>query len=106
MPASRLMAMSRPTYRHFRHLSAVGSCLLACSTLASAQASRTTTLDFVSGSQFEDYLRVLQISGLEPLRPWSIRGFSPRTIAELAVADSVGPWALRKNFRSAPLQGS
>lgn len=63
-----------------------------------AQASRTTTLDFATGSQFEDYLRVLQVAGIEPLQPWSIRGFSPRVIIRMAAADSAGPWALRKNF--------
>jgi len=38
-----------------------------------AQAPRTTTLDFATGSEFEDYLRVLQVAGLQELRPWSIR---------------------------------
>src|SRR6266550_4998471 len=89
---------------HFRPLLAISCCLIAFSKLATAQASRTTTLDFVTGSQFEDYLRVLQISGLEPLRPWSIRGFSPRTISQFAIADSTGPWALRGNFRHANLE--
>jgi hypothetical protein len=96
--------MSGPSHRHFRHLSTACCCLIAISKLATAQASRTTSLDFATGSQFEDYLRVLQITGLEPLRPWSIRGFSPRAIYELAIADSTGPWALRKNFRHAPLE--
>src|SRR5690349_3546151 len=91
---------------HFRHFSAIGCCLITSSTLAMAQASRTTTLDFATGSQFEDYLRLLQISGLEPLRPWSIRGFAPRTISEFATADSTGPWALRKNFRNAPVEAA
>src|SRR5258706_15383023 len=56
-----------------------------------AQASRTTTLDFGTGSQFEDYLRVLQVAGMEPLQPWSIRGFSPRVITRMAAADTAGP---------------
>jgi hypothetical protein len=47
---------------------------------------------------------VLQIAGLEPLRPWSIRGFPQRIISEFAMADSTGPWALRTNFRNAPLE--
>ena len=66
-----------------------------------AQASGTTTLDFATGSQFEDYLRALQVAGIEPVQPWSIRGFSPRAIIRMATADSTGPWALRKNFRDA-----
>ena len=68
-----------------------------------AQASRTTTLDFATGSEFEDYLRVLQVAGLEELQPWSIRGLSPRVIARMAIADSAGPWALRKNFHNEKL---
>ena len=44
----------------------------------SAQASGTSTLDFATGSEFEDYLRVLQVAGLAELQPWSIRGLSPR----------------------------
>jgi len=98
--------MSGPRHGHFRLLSTVSCCLIAFSTLAAAQASRTTTLDFATGSQFEDYLRVLQIEGLEPLRPWSIRGFSPRTISDFAMADSTGPWALRQNFRNAPIEAA
>ena len=65
-----------------------------------AQASRTTTLDFATGSQFEDYLRALQVAGMLPLQPWSIRGFAPRIITRMATADSTGPWALRKNFHN------
>src|SRR3954467_2880856 len=65
-----------------------------------AQASPTTTLDFATGSEFEDYLRVLQVAGLEKLQPWSIRGFSPPNIARMATADTAGPWPLRNNFRN------
>src|SRR2546423_4866954 len=91
-------------HRHLRQLLTVTCCLIACSTLSRAQASRTTTLDFATGSEFEDYLRVLQFAGLEPLHPWSIRGFSPRTISRFAAADSAGPWALRNNFRNGPVE--
>src|SRR5258706_6298731 len=89
--------------RHLRQLLVVSCCLIACSTLSIAQASRSTTLDFATGSEFEDYLRVLQVAGLEALQPWSIRGFSPRVITRMAAADTAGPWALRKNFHSAGL---
>jgi hypothetical protein len=73
---------------------------LAMSSLLGAQASRTTTLDFATGSEFEDYLRVLQVAGLAELQPWSIRGLSPRIITQMAIADTAGPWALRKNFHN------
>ena len=65
-----------------------------------AQAPKTTTLDFATGSEYEDYLRVLQVAGIQQLRPWSIRGFSPGAITQMATADSAGPWTLRKNFRT------
>ena len=65
-----------------------------------AQAPKTTTLDFATGSEYEDYLRALQVAGIEELRPWSIRGFSPGAITRMATADSAGPWTLRKNFRT------
>jgi hypothetical protein len=64
----------------------------------SAQATGTTTLDFATGSEFEDYLRVLQVAGLAELQPWSIRGLAPRITTRLATADSAGPWTLRTNF--------
>lgn len=51
-------------------------------------------LDYATGSEFEDYLRALQVAGLTGLYPWSIRGFSQREIKHLAQADSAGPWRL------------
>ena len=96
--------MRASRHRHLRQLLPVCCCLIACSTRSIAQASRTTTLDFATASEFEDYLRVLQVAGLEPLHPWSIRAFSPRTITRFAMADSVGPWALRQNFREASVE--
>lgn len=57
-------------------------------------------LDFTAGSEYEDYLRVLQIAGKVPLYPWSIRSFSRREIERLALADSTGPWKLRDRFSS------
>jgi hypothetical protein len=55
-------------------------------------------LDFSTGSEMEDYLRVMQIAGKVPLYPWSIRGFSRREIIRLASADSTGPWKVRERF--------
>jgi hypothetical protein len=92
------------TRRAISQLSAILSCVIVWSHTAAAQASRTTTLDFSTGSEFEDYLRVLEVAGLESPIPWSIRGFSPRAIARLATADSAGPWALRQNFKSRSLE--
>jgi hypothetical protein len=71
---------------------------------AAAQSSRVSMLDFAAGSDYEDYLRVMQITGKAPLYPWSIRGFSRREIERLALADSTGPWALRKRFSLSRLE--
>jgi hypothetical protein len=92
------------TRRAISQLSAILSCVIVWSHTAAAQASRTTTLDFSTGSELEDYLRVLEVAGLEAPLPWSIRGFSPRTIARLASADSAGPWSLRQNFENRSLE--
>ncbi len=79
---------------------AVACCSLSAARQLGAQAGLVTMLDFATGSQYEDYLRVLQISGKVPLYPWSIRGFSRREIERLALADSAGPWNLRGRFSS------
>ena len=78
----------------------LASALIICARTAPAQAPRTTLLDFATGSQYEEYLRALQVAGMEPLYPWSIRGFSARTITQFADADSSGPWALKKSFQN------
>src|SRR5688500_1357357 len=76
---------------------------LFCATLppahAGAQQVSTTTLDYATGSEFEDYLRVLQVAGLTGLYPWSIRGFSPAEIHRLAATDTAGPWRLSHGLR-------
>ena len=56
-------------------------------------------LDYATGSEFEDYLRALQVAGLTGLYPWSIRGFSPREIRRLAAADTAGPWRLSEGLK-------
>ncbi len=57
-----------------------------------SQAPATTLLDYSTGSEFEDYLRAMQLTGLTPLYPWSIRGFSQREIRNMTAADTAGPW--------------
>jgi hypothetical protein len=69
----------------------------------SAQSGSVTALDFAAGSEYEDYLRALQIAGKVPLYPWSIRGFSRREVERMALADSMGPWNLRKRFSESHL---
>ncbi|MEO7647626.1 MAG: hypothetical protein ABIV11_05245 [Gemmatimonadaceae bacterium] len=64
-----------------------------------AQATRTSMLDYATGSEFEDYLRALQVAGLTESYPWSIRGFSRREIKRLAAADTAGPWRLSAGLK-------
>lgn len=54
--------------------------------------------EFTAGSELEDYLRALQIAGMAPLYPWSIRGFSRQEVDRLVSIDSVSPWKLRSRF--------
>jgi hypothetical protein len=68
-----------------------------------AQSSSVSMLDFSAGSDYEDYLRALQIAGKVPLFPWSSRGFSRQQIEPMARADSTGPWKLRDRFSSSPI---
>jgi hypothetical protein len=100
MPFTRLSRIER-----------AGALALTCFSFAltrpaPAQQSRLTMLDFATGSEMEEYLRAMQISGKVPLYPWSIRGFSRREITRLATADSTGPWKLRERFTRAPLAAS
>lgn len=68
--------------------------------VAGAQPRDVTMVDMATGSEYEEYLRILQLAGVAPLYPWSIRGFSAREITPLAASDSIGPWSLRGRFRS------
>lgn len=52
------------------------------------------------GTEVESYLRVLQLRGLVPEQPWSLRPFSPTELARLAPPDSGHPWVDRYDFRS------
>jgi hypothetical protein len=45
------------------------------------------------GSELERYLRVLQVVGMTPVRPWSIREFSLRELEQLAPSTR-DPWGL------------
>lgn len=74
--------------------------LSALPNAAAAQPRNATMGDFATGGEFEDYLRVLQVAGLAPTYPWSIRGFSPREVTALVAADSAGPWSLKRRFNT------
>src|SRR5258705_8922585 len=95
MPLRGLFSVDR-----IRTTAAVGLFLLFGQRTA-AQQPRLTMLDFSTGNEMEDYLRVMQIAGKVPLYPWSIRGFSRREITRLVSADSTGPWKLRDRLNTA-----
>ncbi|MBW3629356.1 MAG: efflux RND transporter permease subunit, partial [Gemmatimonadetes bacterium] len=48
-----------------------------------------------AGSEAERYLRTLQVAGLSPLYPWSLRSFSPAEIDRLVPGDTAHPWGAR-----------
>lgn len=56
-----------------------------------------------AGSEFEEYLRTLQLLGDVPLYPWSVRSFSPRELDRLAPRVLGNPWELR--YPSSPHAG-
>jgi hypothetical protein len=85
--------------RHAVVITLLGCCLVARD--LTAQTSPVTMGDFATGSEFEAYLRVLQISGMAPLYPWSIRAFSRREIERLVSADTTGPWKVKNRFSTA-----
>lgn len=108
-PAARapptFRAMKTGGYRYSRNLILLLS--FACLTSARAlpaQITRTTTpLDYTTASEFEEYLRVLQVAGKVSFYPWSIRGLSPLIVRRLATADSTGPWQLARHFQTTRL---
>jgi len=63
-----------------------------------AQTGRSTAVNVSAGSEFEEYLRVLQITGHAPLHPWSVRAFSPAEIDRLGGGGGNHPWAGRYGF--------
>jgi hypothetical protein len=62
--------------------------------IARAQGQRTcgAAPAVVVGSEWEEYLRAVQVAGLIPLEPWSVRGFGPREWNALVPSDTTLPW--------------
>jgi hypothetical protein len=65
---------------------------------AGSQTSAPPRAHVTAGNEAESYLRALQVAGLSPLYPWSIRAFSPREIDSLAPARGTHPWGERYAF--------
>jgi hypothetical protein len=64
---------------------------------AQAPEARAVQGIFVN-SEFERYLRVLQVSGAAEIYPWSIRGFSPRELDRIGSSADPHPWWARYRF--------
>lgn len=80
----------------FRPVPAAACCALAA-VLAGPLSAQRYTPDLrneavVVGSDVERYLRVLQVAGVAPLYPWSIRGFSPAEVDRLLPDTAAHPW--------------
>lgn len=79
--------------------------VLALVATGNAAAQNTAPLpigaEIFAGSELERYLRLLQLRGIVPEQPWSLRPFSTAEFVRLAPPDSGHPWAGRYRFRSA-----
>ena len=71
-----------------------------------AQVARDGATDWQlsAGSEGEQYLRLLQVAGVVPVTPWSIRPFASREIERLLPSDSAHPWSAA--FRRLPSSAS
>jgi hypothetical protein len=92
------MNLANSTGRSFaRHL--VPAILVLTSTkMAEAQLAtdRHVRVNVPAGFETEQYLRALQLAGIAPLYPWSVRAFGVDELPRIApVADSVHPWSAR-----------
>lgn len=66
--------------------------LVVCSALCGAQAPlRAVTAPVVAGSEGEQYLRVLQLTGKVAAGQWTVRGFGPRELKALQPTDTMHP---------------
>ena len=94
----RMTSSSRTRRRAARKLVAPFLLIAAVVTLsrpATAQVKRDSSVDWLvsAGSAPEEYLRVLQLVGLAPLYPWSLRAFSSDELRKLAPGAVAHPWA-------------
>lgn len=87
----------------------LGAVAVSAPDLAAAQNRAPAAVEISAGSELENYLRLMQISGRAKAYPWMLRGFSARELEQLLPADSVEvPWRLsparlRARFSLAPI---
>ncbi|HYW06055.1 MAG TPA: hypothetical protein VE913_03810, partial [Longimicrobium sp.] len=75
-----------------RHV--VTAALVLAATPAAAQTAQRADLrgELFVGSEAENYLRVLQVSGGAGMYPWSVRGLAPTEVDRVLPADAEHPW--------------
>ncbi|MFL5540221.1 MAG: capsule assembly Wzi family protein [Longimicrobiaceae bacterium] len=76
-------------------LALAAAALVVAAPLRAQQSPVDLRSEATAGSEAERYLRVLQVAGVAPLYPWSIRAFSPAEVDRLASGTAAHPWALR-----------
>src|SRR5688500_14818503 len=69
----------------------------------SAQSCSAATPPILVGSEWEQYVRVVQVAGGVALEPWTIRGMGPRQEANLTPTDSALPWANENTAFARPI---
>ncbi|MFL5541652.1 MAG: capsule assembly Wzi family protein, partial [Longimicrobiaceae bacterium] len=69
--------------------------LVVAAPLRGQQTFPDLRAEVTAGSEAERYLRVLQVAGVAPLYPWSLRAFSPAEVDRLASGAGAHPWARR-----------
>jgi hypothetical protein len=88
-------------HRLHRRVATISAAICLClsnGVRADAQTPLSPRAHVTAGSEAENYLRALQVAGLSPLYPWSIRAFSAREIDSLAPAPGTHPWSGRYTF--------
>jgi len=99
--------LARVSFRAMRSGVTVISLLLLATAGAAAQTETRMPVasEVFVGSELESYLRVLQLRGIVPEQPWSLRPFSPAELGRLAPPDSGHPWAGRYALKSSDSRG-
>src|SRR5688572_24682178 len=67
--------------------------LLCAAVRIQAQACAGPPVPIFVGSEWERYVRTLQVVGAVAPEPWTIRGLTPRQWRDLVPSDSTLPWA-------------
>jgi hypothetical protein len=78
-----------------RPILALAAALAVAAPLAAQRAPVDLRAEATASSEAERYLRVLQVAGVAPLYPWSLRAFSPQEVDRLVPAGAGHPWAAR-----------